>query len=277
MRHLGRMLDVSLYPHSNIISVNVKLMSLNILLCLIWHFSSHILWHKIQAWGCIKNYSSQAWAKWVFSKSLWRDLFNITVIKRTHALTHTHTNRNIDTHTHCLCLQQAPRRVCPLLFTFPRKEVMIQPYSPEDCLIWQCLPCTRSFTFLHTWNVEAKQTWNLLRAPVLLGKGIAHLSHYQHLRCEDQALGHLPLACQHWLKGSLTHLESCCDVLIRTHLHGNIKACCCCCIVWNSQQVHKWITLAHILLSPLWMITLTGEYPLLFLGKIVLYFPKTGS
>lgn len=27
MRHLGRVLDVSLYPHSNIISVNVKLMS----------------------------------------------------------------------------------------------------------------------------------------------------------------------------------------------------------------------------------------------------------
>ena len=27
MRHLGRVQDVSLYPHSNIISVNVKLMS----------------------------------------------------------------------------------------------------------------------------------------------------------------------------------------------------------------------------------------------------------
>lgn len=128
MRHLRRVLDVSLYPHSNIISVNVKLMSSKYPALPYLTFSEPRLMSENTGPRTHQRTIPHRNEQSEFFSEVPVEIFIYTTVIKTH----THA------HTACLCLQRPPRRVCPLLFIPPEKEVRIQPNSPDNCHARRC-------------------------------------------------------------------------------------------------------------------------------------------
>lgn len=170
-----------------------------------------------------ENNSSQKWGKWVFFPVPVERFICTTVI----LLCRKHTYKPV-----CVC-DDPPYQSFPLLCVSLGKEVTIQPNPPGNCYIrWRCrcLSYISRLYALSSWklNIAEKTTTSksISEGPQSFweeGKLISHITSTSDMT-ERQAVGHLPLACQHGLKDSLTPPASCSDPLIRTHLHFRHKS-----------------------------------------------------